>query len=178
MTVKITFVSHSTTLDNEAKRASGWNDIPLSELGKQQALELKERQKNNHYDTIFTSDLIRAIKTAEIAFSGRNIPIITDPRLRECHYGDMTQYPNSEIEQIKLTHLRTPFPNGESYIQTNRRMKSFLDDIQKTYQNRHILIVGHRATHYALDFYLKHIPMKKLLTTKFVWQPAFEYEME
>ena len=45
MTVKITFVSHSTTLDNEAKRASGWNDIPLSELGKQQALELKERQK-------------------------------------------------------------------------------------------------------------------------------------
>ena len=68
MPLKITFVTHSTTLDNESKLASGWNDVKLSDLGKQQAMELGERQKNEHYDVIFTSDLSRAIDTATIAF--------------------------------------------------------------------------------------------------------------
>lgn len=91
MPLKITFVTHSTTLDNESKLASGWNDVKLSDLEKQQAMELGERQKNEHYDVIFTSDLSRAIDTATIAFKGRQIPILTDKRLRECDYGDLTE---------------------------------------------------------------------------------------
>lgn len=177
MPLKITFVTHSTTHDNEAKRASGWNDVNLSDLGKKQALELGARQKNEHYDVIYTSDLSRAIDTATIAFKGRNIPIITDKRLRECDYGDLTCHPNSIVEPEKINRLHTPFPNGESYMQTNARMKAFLEDLKQNYPNGKILIIGHRATHYALDYFLKGIPMETLLCQKFVWQPAFYYEI-
>lgn len=177
MHLKITFVTHSTTLDNEAKRASGWNDVKLSDLGKQQAMELGERQKNEHYDVIFTSDLSRAIDTATIAFKGRQIPILTDKRLRECDYGDLTCYPNSIVEPEKINRLHTPFANGESYIQTNARMKSFLEDLKQKYPNGKVLIIGHRATHYALDYFLKNIPMETLLSQKFIWQQAFNYEI-
>lgn len=178
MVVHITFVSHSTTLDNEAKQASGWNDVQLSNTGKKQALELKERQRHKSYDMIFTSDLSRAIDTATIAFSDRNIPISKDKRLRECDYGTMTQFPNHVIEPEKINRLHTPFPNGESYDETNTRMKSFLNDLITNYNNKHILIVGHRATHYALDHYLKGIPMEQLVTTKFIWQPEFTFTLD
>lgn len=177
MSLKIVFVSHSTTFDNEKKRASGWNDVLLSELGEKQAEELGQRQKNEQYDAVFISDLIRSVRTAQIAFKGRNIPLIRDRRLRECDYGDMTGYPNADVEAEKPKRLEIPFPNGESYLQTNCRMKAFLDETKQRYENGRILIVGHRATQYALEHLLNAIPMERLLTEKFVWRPSFEYEM-
>ena len=40
--LKITFISHKTTNDNENKIASGWNDAPLSDLGRVQAKVTRE----------------------------------------------------------------------------------------------------------------------------------------
>ena len=175
MSVHITFVAHSTTLDNEAKKASGWYDVDLSALGKEQAAELGLRMTNETFDAIFCSDLSRSFDTAAIAFQGRRIPIFKDKRLRECNYGDLTRAPSQEIEHSKLLHLSEPFPNGESYTDTNGRMKNFLDFLLKEYGEKRVLIVGHRATQYALDYFIKGIPMEELLIAKFVWQPLWSY---
>lgn len=173
---KITFVSHSTTFDNEAKLCSGYNDIPLSPLGEQQAKELGERYKNEVFDVIFCSDLQRSYKTAEIAFDDK-FPIIQDKRLRECDYGDLTQHPNVEVEGEKIKRINTPFPNGESYEQTSARMKEFIDFLKENYKDKKVMIIGHRATQYGLDYWIKNVPLEQLVTTKFVWQPGWEYEI-
>ena len=73
--VTIIFEAHSTTLDNEAHKSSGWNDVELSKLGLKQSKELGDRYKNDQIDAIFCSDLQRSFKTAEIAF-GKRFPII------------------------------------------------------------------------------------------------------
>ncbi|MCL2737351.1 MAG: histidine phosphatase family protein [Alphaproteobacteria bacterium] len=178
MTVKIIFEAHSTTWDNEAEKSSGWNDVRLSlPLGYKQSEELGERFVGKHLDAIFCSDLQRAYLSAEIGFAGRDIPIFRDARLRECNYGDLTQGPADAVNGQKAERIDVPFPNGESYTDTNKRMKEFLDELKTNYDGKTVLVVGHRATQYALDHFILGQPMKEIVAKKFKWQPGWEYEL-
>lgn len=131
----IVFEAHSTTTDNNAGLASGFNDVELSSVGLQQSKELGERYLKEPFDAIFCSDLQRSYKTAEIAFDDR-YPIIHDSRLRECDYGDMTSKPKELVDVQKLQRITVPFPNGESYEQTAERMRGFLEDLLKNYAGK------------------------------------------
>jgi broad specificity phosphatase PhoE len=173
--ISIIFESHATSTDNEKHISSGHNDVELSELGKRQAQELGQRYKDEKIDAIFCSDLQRSYKTADIAFMNRNMLIIKDARLRECDYGDLTQYPSSEVDPKKIKHISIPFPNGESYNDTSNRMKSFLEYLQKNYDGKKIMIIGHRATQYGLEHWINRIPLKDTITTTWTWQPGWVY---
>lgn len=175
--VAIIFESHGTTFDNEDHLSSGWFDVELSPLGKNQAKELGERHKNEQYDAIFCSDLQRAYKTAEIAFEGRNFKIIKDNRLRECNYGDFTKHPSEEVEADKGNRITVPFPNGESYEQTAERMKDFLKDLLKNYNGKKVMIIGHRATQYGLEHWIKSVPLKDAVIAPWKWQSGWTYAL-
>lgn len=176
--VTIIFESHGTTFDNENHRASGWFDIELSPLGEKQAEELGGRHKNEHFDAIFCSDLQRSYKTGEIAFEGRDVSIIKDKRLRECNYGDWTKGSSDDVEKEKGNRISIPFPNGESYEQTSERMKNFLKDLLNEYDNKKVMIIGHRATQYGLEYWIKGVPFKKAVTDPWQWQPGWTYNLE
>ena len=173
--VTIIFESHGTTLDNELRKASGWHDIELSELGKRQAEELGERYKNEQVDAVFCSDLQRSYRTAEIAFAGKNMPIIKNERLRECNYGDFTGRSSEEVELAKPKHIVESFPNGESYEQATERIRNFLKDLLHNYNGKKIIIVGHRATQYGLERWINHIPLSRSIATPWKWQPGWTY---
>lgn len=173
--ITIIFEAHNTTFDNEAKLASGHNDVALSPLGEQQAKEMGERYKNDHFDAVFVSELQRAVRSAEIGF-GDKWPIIKDARLRECNYGDLTQHPSEEVEIEKSKRIHEPFPNGESYEQTTERIRSFLVDLDKNYKGKRVMIIGHRATQYGLDNLINDVPLEQLVSAKFKWQPGWEYK--
>ena len=176
--VSIIFESHGTTFDNENKVSSGHNDAELSPVGIQNAKDLGERRKDESFDTIFCSDLQRSYRTAKIAF-GEKFPIIKDKRLRECDYGDLTQHPSSEVEPEKIKHAVEPFPNGESYERAAKRIKEFLDNLSHKYHDREVmvLIIGHRATQYGLEYWINGKSLEELLITPFVWQPGWEYQL-
>lgn len=174
--VNIIFEAHATTLDNEAHLSSGHNDVGLSLLGIKQAKDLGERYKGQDLDAIFCSDLQRSVKTAEIAFKGK-FPIIKDKRLRECDYGDFTQHPSLEVDKEKIQRVEIPFPNGESYKQTSKRVKYFLDDLKKKYDGKRVMIIGHRATQYGLDYVIKGMDLKTIVSTPFKWQPGWTYQL-
>ncbi len=184
--VTIIFESHSTTFDNEAHISSGHNDVELSPLGISQAKELGERRKGETFDAIFCSDLQRSYKTAEIAF-GNKFSIIKDKRLRECDYGDLTQHSSSEVDLEKIKRIKTPFPNGESYEQTSERMKSFLEDLLKNYngppshkasegQSKTVMVIGHRATQYGLEHWIKGLSLEEIISISWKWQPGWVYQ--
>lgn len=174
--VTIVFEAHGTTFDNEAHVASGHNDVALSPLGEKQSVEMGERYKNDHFDAIFCSDLQRSYKSAEIGF-GTKWPIIKEARLRECDYGDFTQHASVEVDPEKPKRIDEPFPNGESYTQTTARMKSFLDDLLKNYDGKRVMIIGHRATQYALEHLIKGIPLSEVIPAPWKWQPGWSYEL-
>jgi broad specificity phosphatase PhoE len=174
--IEIIFEAHGTTFDNEAHLSSGHNDVELSPLGIQQSKEMGIRYKDDHFDAVFCSDLQRAYKSAEIGF-GNKWPIIKDARLRECDYGDFTQHPSQEVDAQKPKRINEPFPNGESYIQTSLRMKDFLNFLRDNYDGKRVMIIGHRATQYGLDYWIDGIQYEQLVSTKFKWQPGWKYEL-
>ncbi|MFA5076793.1 MAG: histidine phosphatase family protein [Patescibacteria group bacterium] len=162
--VTIIFEPHARTKDNEAKLASGWYDVELSDSGQKEAKELGQKYQSNSIDAIFCSDLQRSYQTAAIAFTGRNIPIIKDSRLRECNYGDLTRQPKKEIGSVQAKYITQPFPNGESYQQTTERLQSFLNELLQNYSGKKVLIIGHRATQYGLAYLVKKIPLEEVVT--------------
>jgi len=176
--IRIIFEAHSTTIDNEAKLASGWNDIDLSELGYRQSQELKDRYVDKKIDAIFPSDLQRAVKTAVPLASARHIPMYPDARLRECNYGDLTQAPKNEVDAQRPSRIKTPFPNGESYEDCMNRMEDFLDWLKNNFDGKTVLIIGSRATHFGLDHHINGMSIRDAVSQKFVWQPGWEYELK
>lgn len=170
----IYFITHSTSVDNEAKKASGWSDAPLSDLGKKQAAEVPERLKGIDINLIVTSDLSRALETVNIAF-GNTIPVISDKRLRELNYGDFDGKPTNIVNPMKKNCIETPFPNGESCIDANKRIHDFLHELKEKHDDKTILIVGHRATQYGLDTLVHKKTFGELLSIPFEWQPYWKY---
>jgi broad specificity phosphatase PhoE len=82
-----TLVRHGQTDWNVARRYQGQQDIPLNTEGIQQARTLAMMMKDETFDAIFSSDLQRAMQTAQILAEGRLVKAIPDVRLREIGFG-------------------------------------------------------------------------------------------
>jgi broad specificity phosphatase PhoE len=175
--ITIIFESHATTEDNEAMLAAGWYDVALSKLGETQAKQLGDRYAGQTFDAIFCSDLQRSYRTAEIAF-GNTYPIIRDRRLRECNYGDLSRHSKAEIDLWRAQAITKPFPNGESYQDSSKRMRSFLDYLAADYESKTVMIIGHRATQYGLDQLVNGKSLEDAVLAPWQWQPGWKYEFE
>ncbi len=183
--MKIYFVTHAETRDNEKKISSGWNDVELSELGIRQAKELKDKLKNIKFDLVCCSDLKRAINTVKIAFGDppfvidqRPVNLVEpDERLRELNYGDFNGKPASIVDPMKIQIIKEPFPNGESYEQAKERTHEFYKELKENHSDKNVLIVGHRATQYGLDTLINGKTIEECLTIPFKWQSYWEYNL-
>jgi broad specificity phosphatase PhoE len=175
--ITIWFEPHSTTTDNEARKASGWNDVDLSAKGLEQTFELVKRSRDRNIDAIFCSDLQRTVKTAIPSANELHLPIYPDARLRECDYGDYTLKDKDMVDAERAKRLSEPFPNGESYEQCIERMVSFLKDLKAKFDGKTVLIIGHRATHFGLDHIVNKEPLIDCVTRHWDYQPGWKYEL-
>ena len=175
--LEIVFETHSTSEDNERGVATGWLPGRLSEYGKEQARALGERHRDDGLVAVYTSDLRRAVETAEIAFAGTDLPIYRDARLRECNYGELNGRPRAEIDAIRLQHVDEPFPGGESWRQAVERVRDFLDELARTRDGERVLLIGHAATRFALDHLVDEVPLEELVAPPFEWQEGWEYRL-
>lgn len=177
MTTEIVFETHAISSDNEAGIATGWLEGQLSEEGRRLARRLGERRRGEWIDTVYTSDLGRAVETAELAFGDSGIPIRRDARLRECNYGSLNGGRVIEVERDRIKRIDEPFPGGESYRQTVERTRSFLGDVAVEHGSGRIVVIGHSATRWALDHLLKGVPLEVLVGAPFEWQEGWLYEL-
>ena len=84
--MKIILIRHAQSKGNEAGVVQGQTDEGLSELGKTQA-KLFATYLEGEFSAIYSSDLERAIQTAEPIAKKLNLQITTDSNLREAHFG-------------------------------------------------------------------------------------------
>jgi broad specificity phosphatase PhoE len=175
LSVEIVFETHSLTTDNERGVATGHLPGTLSEAGRRFAAELGARRRDDGISVVFSSDLARAVETAEIAFGGTELPIRLDARLRECDYGVLNGGPVSEVEAARAGHLDEPFPGGESYRQVVERTRSLLRDLEAEWDGRRVLLIGHSANRWALDHLLLGEALEELVAAPFDWREGWEY---
>lgn len=171
MTVRLVYETHATTVDNEAGRAPG----ELSDAGVENARELGRRRRSDGLDLVVTSDLRRAVQTVDIAFGGSDLPVRTDPRLREVDYGDLNGASVDVVHAQRRRRIDDPFPGGQSYREVVNRVESLLDELARDHDGQRVLLVGHAATRLALDHLLTGRPLETAVDAPFAWQEGWEY---
>jgi len=177
MSVKVIYFVHGTTYDNATGKCSGWKQVELNELGKQQAKNLGNVTKEFKFDAIFTSDLIRAIDSANIAWP--EYEKNQDNRLRECNYGDYDG--NAKELVVYEQHIDTQFPNGEALIDVEKRVREFCSYLLENYDNKTVAIVAHRAPQLALEVITMSKTWEEAIKGDWrkrkAWQPGWIYEI-
>jgi alpha-ribazole phosphatase/probable phosphoglycerate mutase len=175
VSIEIVYETHATSVHNEHGIGSGWLDGELSERGRREAEELGRRRSGDDIAAVYTSDLGRAVETAEIAFGGSGISIHHDRSLRECNYGELNGQPLSRFSGEPPRRIDTPYPDGESYRQVVERVRRFLDGLPMDLNGSRIVVIGHAATRWSLEHVLEGRPLEELVGEPFEWQPGWEY---
>ncbi len=110
---KLVLVRHGESLWNQENRFTGWQDVDLSEKGRDEALRSAKTLKEMgfEFDETYTSVLKRAIRTLWIIQEEMDLlwlPVTKDWRLNERHYGGLTGLDKAETaarhgeEQVKI----------------------------------------------------------------------------
>ncbi|HEX8973175.1 histidine phosphatase family protein [Oryzihumus sp.] len=178
MTTTVVFETHATTEDNESGRSTGWLPGRLSAAGRQQAVLLGERRRDDGLAAVFTSDLARAVQTVSTAFAEvDDLPVLHDWRLRECDYGTWNGAPSTLVQGTRVAHLDVPYPGGESWRQAVGRVIGALRDIATGWAGQRVLVVGHVATRWALDHGAAGTALETLTREDFAWRPGWDYDV-
>ena len=172
------FSPHMTSVDNEAGRASGHADAPLSETGRRQAVELGQHYAAVSLSAVYCSDLSRATLTATLAFGARGLPIIPDARLRETDFGALTQHAVAEIRDDD--HIDEPYPGGESLTTAVRRVCACLREVIAAYDEQSVVVIGHRATKYGMLYACGEHSVATVVSMPWEWLevPIWRYELQ
>ena len=175
----IYYSPHTTSVDNEAGRASGHADVPLSAAGRAGALTLARAYATIPVDVVFCSDLRRAADTAALLFGAGSAPIVSDSRLREFDYGTLTQAPRELVEAQFPQRISDPFPDGESMVAVAQRMGAFLRDTLGDRDGATVAVIGHRATKWGLDYWCGQQSLEQIVLTPWEWRevPIWRYTL-
>ena len=155
--MKLYFVRHGRTLWNLEGRFQGASgDSPLLPESIDTLKQLGQYLKEIPFDTIYSSDLPRAVKSAEIIQSQLQspCPLKSIPNLREWQLGKLEGLKIATLnaiypQQIKafrsnLAQFDTKMFEAESLYSTTQRTIQFIKSLKESLAER-ILIVGHGA---------------------------------
>lgn len=148
---KLLLARHGDTRLNSARMFVGHTDAELSVLGRRQVKRLRDRLTAERIDVIYSSDLKRAVATAETIASRHHLDVITCPELREINYGKVEGLTFEEIKRLYPDvaelcaewNLQLEFPDGESFDELKQRVSKFLDRLKQHTPEQTILIVAH-----------------------------------
>lgn len=104
---------------------------PLTQRGVEQAKKVAEELKEIPIDCIYSSQVHRAKKTANIINSYHNLEIKEDERINELNTGleGKSIYKYLELKEKSKDVLNFKLEGGESHAELNKRISSFLDEI-------------------------------------------------
>lgn len=147
---------HGETEMNRSQQMQGQQDSPLTENGVSQAEGLREKLKHIRFDAVFSSDLLRAKRTAEIVSLERKLAITTSQFLREKTYGpyEGKHYKEFESEYARLWNEYKRLGKSDKYrfkmheqIESDEeamaRYTQFLREIAVSHAGKTVLVVSH-----------------------------------
>lgn len=139
---------HGQTEWNLRGTIQGHQDIPLSTEGESQALNLAKALKNIKFDAIFSSDLLRAKRTAEIIALENQLTVATTEALRERKLGELEGIQADELAILKELKEKAQQSEYESLgIERDEEMASrlitFLRETAIAYPKKTVLVITH-----------------------------------
>jgi broad specificity phosphatase PhoE len=143
--MRLILIRHGETVENQKRLMMGSRmHGKLSEKGIMQAKKVALRLKDEKIDHIYSSDLKRAIDTAnEIAKFHPNARVKSTELLREIDWGSKT----NKIRTVdNTTNLKNPAHDTEALVSLQKRTKKAIDNAYKKYPKGTVLFVAHGHT--------------------------------
>lgn len=171
--MKIMLVRHGETYWNASGKIQGRSDIELSPTGIEQARILAEFCPFERADAVYSSDLKRAKRTAEILAEKFGLSVQSVPELREVSFGDwegnnFDNLQKTEPENVEKFFKRPDelkIPNGETFAELQARAMVGLKKIIAAHandENSQIIIGAHGAVNRAILCAILDIPLRKM----------------
>ena len=136
--MELIIVRHGKTLENVNRVCLGHMGGELSEEGILEARKLGERFRDKKIDSIYSSDLKRAVDTSkEVLAHHKGVPFILDERIRERFFGRL---------QGKPFPVNWDWENMPNYVESeqsiSKRVRDFLGDIYPLKKNKTIFLLN------------------------------------
>lgn len=188
---KLILVRHGQSLWNLEDRFTGWIDVPLTEVGQQEARAAGKKLAGTRIDVAYTSDLTRAQTTLKLMLDemGVDVPTIRNKALNERHYGDLQGLNKTRTaekygaEQVKVWRrsydVPPPGEEGESLEMTAARTLPFferciLGDIA---QGKNVLVVAHGNSNRSIVMELDKLSREQVLELNLGTAVPLVYEL-
>ena len=163
---------HGQTPMSMQKRYAGRSDVPLTDLGVQQAAAAAKRLASAGLDVIVTSPLLRAVQTAEEVAAATGATVVTDDGFREADFGAWEGLTFAEVQErwpaemaAWLADPEVAPPGGESLAGVNERVTAALRRVLAARERQTVLVVSHVT------------PIKTLVAAALLAPPAALYRM-
>jgi probable phosphoglycerate mutase len=133
------------------KLAGQLPDVHLNERGREQAVELADALRHIPVKAIYASPLERAVETAKPIAEGRKLEIQLRSQLMDSDIGKWQGRTLKQVRRIKKWKIvqqapsRFKFPEGESFLETQTRIASCLDEIAASHKSKDIVAVVFHA---------------------------------
>ncbi|WP_448625667.1 histidine phosphatase family protein [Geodermatophilus sp. URMC 64] len=141
-------VRHGQSEWNAAGRMQGQTaHVPLTALGHQQAAAAARELAALRPGALISSDLHRAVQTAEHCARATGLPVTTTPALREQGYGVLEGRPSRELwDVVDWTDPHWSAEGGESLAALHARVADYLRDLRERPPAEVVALVTHGDT--------------------------------
>jgi probable phosphoglycerate mutase len=154
-------IRHGETDHNASGRTMGQMDIPLNARGQDQAAQTAAWLRQHPIERIVSSDLSRALGTAEPLGHLLNLPVEPDPRLRELSFGifegqhiaDCEKERPEIVARWRSGEFDFAPPGGETRRSLMNRTRAVLDELVAA-PAAHIAVFSHGGTLNALHTHI------------------------
>ncbi len=135
---------HGQTPWNVENKVCGLTDVPLTEIGVEQARALAQSAKDKNFSAILCSPLLRARHTAQFTADTCHLPLIIEPRLIEQNYGIYEGKSGFDPDFLGNKRLfATRYPGGESHMDVAARIYPLLQELREKCTTQNVLLVCH-----------------------------------
>jgi len=186
---KLVLIRHGQSLWNLENRFTGWVDVPLTDVGREEARRAGEKLKGMEFSVAYTSALTRAQETLRLVTEGMGVtlPTIRDQALNERHYGDLCglnkdemrkQYGEEQVHIWRRSYDVRP-PGGESLEDTRARALPFfqrciMGDIR---QGKNVLVVAHGNSNRSIVMELDNLTPDEVLALELATGVPLVYDL-
>jgi len=160
MVETIFLVRHGEAESNLGKYFGGWLDVPLTPLGREQAIVLHKRLAHERIGRIFCSDLARTRQTAGLLSLG--CPIEYAKELREKSYGELegVRFDNDSKYDKYHTDATVRPPGGENSVDVQKRVAAYFKKKVFNAKEEKVLVVSHHGPIVVFACDLLGMPLK------------------
>jgi len=160
---RVYLIRHGRTGGNK-QRYVGWEDVPLDEVGREQAASVASLLAGARMDAVYSSPLSRARDTAGPLAEQCGVEVQVREELKEIDYGHYQGV--LKIDQpLKLRHEHRfdPMPGGESLFDVYRRIERVWVDLQaELAHGRRLAVVGHFWSNRMLLAVMLGVPFEEV----------------